>query len=147
MANTWQGEFPRQNLKDDGFERTSPVDALSAERLWHLRHDRQRVGVDHRLVSRRARSRRAEGLLHSGESARRAARTASYDPRQPQTRFRARCSRAARICARRIIAAAIARRRGMPSRSIPRPAMSDSAASGARRRRRSWPRSLLSIAG
>jgi formylglycine-generating enzyme len=28
MANTWQGEFPRQNLNDDGFERTSPVTAF-----------------------------------------------------------------------------------------------------------------------
>jgi formylglycine-generating enzyme required for sulfatase activity len=25
MANTWQGEFPWQNLKLDGFEATSPV--------------------------------------------------------------------------------------------------------------------------
>ncbi len=25
MANTWQGEFPHQNLMSDGFERTSPV--------------------------------------------------------------------------------------------------------------------------
>ncbi|WP_082510322.1 MULTISPECIES: formylglycine-generating enzyme family protein [unclassified Rhizobium] len=25
MANTWQGNFPHQNLVDDGFERTSPV--------------------------------------------------------------------------------------------------------------------------
>src|ERR1700732_2689779 len=28
MANTWQGEFPRQNLCSDGFERTSPVTAF-----------------------------------------------------------------------------------------------------------------------
>jgi formylglycine-generating enzyme len=28
MANTWQGEFPRQNLCEDGFERTSPVTAF-----------------------------------------------------------------------------------------------------------------------
>ena len=28
-ANTWQGEFPRQNLNDDGFERTSPVTAFA----------------------------------------------------------------------------------------------------------------------
>jgi sulfatase modifying factor 1 len=28
MANTWQGEFPWQNLLEDGFERTSPVDAF-----------------------------------------------------------------------------------------------------------------------
>jgi formylglycine-generating enzyme required for sulfatase activity len=27
MANTWQGEFPHQNLLSDGFERTSPVGA------------------------------------------------------------------------------------------------------------------------
>ena len=27
-ANTWQGEFPRQNLNQDGFERTSPVTAF-----------------------------------------------------------------------------------------------------------------------
>ena len=25
MANTWQGEFPWQNLNEDGFEGTSPV--------------------------------------------------------------------------------------------------------------------------
>ena len=28
MANTWQGEFPWQNLLEDGFERTSPVAAF-----------------------------------------------------------------------------------------------------------------------
>ena len=28
MANTWQGEFPWQNLAGDGFEGTSPVDAF-----------------------------------------------------------------------------------------------------------------------
>ncbi|GGC83319.1 formylglycine-generating enzyme family protein [Chelatococcus reniformis] len=28
MANTWQGEFPLQNLVNDGFERTSPVRAF-----------------------------------------------------------------------------------------------------------------------
>jgi formylglycine-generating enzyme required for sulfatase activity len=30
MANTWQGEFPWQNLLLDGFERTSPVGAFPA---------------------------------------------------------------------------------------------------------------------
>ena len=30
LANTWQGEFPWQNLRDDGYERTSPVDAFPA---------------------------------------------------------------------------------------------------------------------
>ncbi|HEY4141749.1 MAG TPA: formylglycine-generating enzyme family protein [Pseudolabrys sp.] len=28
LANTWQGEFPRQNLAEDGFRRTSPVEAF-----------------------------------------------------------------------------------------------------------------------
>ena len=28
MANTWQGDFPRENLTTDGFERTSPVTAF-----------------------------------------------------------------------------------------------------------------------
>jgi sulfatase modifying factor 1 len=28
-ANTWQGEFPRQNLAEDGYERTSPVTAFA----------------------------------------------------------------------------------------------------------------------
>jgi formylglycine-generating enzyme len=29
QANTWQGEFPRQNLAEDGYERTSPVTAFA----------------------------------------------------------------------------------------------------------------------
>ena len=33
MANTWQGEFPWQNLSLDGFAGTSPVGTLPAERL------------------------------------------------------------------------------------------------------------------
>jgi sulfatase modifying factor 1 len=28
MANAWQGEFPWQNLRRDGYERTSPVGAF-----------------------------------------------------------------------------------------------------------------------
>jgi formylglycine-generating enzyme len=28
MANTWQGEFPWQNLKTDGFEGTAPVESF-----------------------------------------------------------------------------------------------------------------------
>ena len=30
MANTWQGEFPHENTKEDGFARTSPVRAFPA---------------------------------------------------------------------------------------------------------------------
>jgi formylglycine-generating enzyme required for sulfatase activity len=32
MANTWQGEFPRRNLCEDGFDRTSPVTAFPPNR-------------------------------------------------------------------------------------------------------------------
>ena len=71
LANTWQGEFPRQNGLDDGYARTSPVTALSVERLRRARHDRQCLGVDVGLVRAKARGRRAEGLLHPRESARR----------------------------------------------------------------------------
>jgi formylglycine-generating enzyme required for sulfatase activity len=28
MANTWQGEFPHENLREDGYARTSPVEAF-----------------------------------------------------------------------------------------------------------------------
>lgn len=30
MVNTWQGEFPWQNLKPDGFDWTAPVGSFSA---------------------------------------------------------------------------------------------------------------------
>ena len=38
MANTWQGEFPHQNLRSDGFERTSPVGAYppNGYGLWDM---------------------------------------------------------------------------------------------------------------
>ncbi len=46
---------------------------VPAQRLWPLRHDRQRVGVDHGLVSPQAPRRCREGVLHTRESARAAA--------------------------------------------------------------------------
>ena len=53
QANTWQGEFPWQNLLLDGYEGTSPVGAFPANGYGLLRHDRQRLGVDQRLLTRR----------------------------------------------------------------------------------------------
>ena len=34
MANTWQGEFPWQNLRSDGYEGTSPVGSFDPEAGW-----------------------------------------------------------------------------------------------------------------
>ena len=53
MANTWQGEFPWQNLQLDGYEGTSPVELVPAQRLRPLRHGRQRLGVDLPTTTRR----------------------------------------------------------------------------------------------
>ena len=49
-------------------------DGVPAERLRRLRHDRQCLGMDHRLVFAEARGRCAEGVLHPGKSARRTRR-------------------------------------------------------------------------
>ena len=69
-ANTWQGNFPHENLR--GRLRAHLAgDGVSAERLRRLRHDRQCLGMDRRLVVGQARRRRAEGVLRSGKSARR----------------------------------------------------------------------------
>ena len=64
---------------------------VPAERLRPPRHDRQRLGVDDRLVFDQARGRRAEGLLHPGEPARRAARTRATTRASPTSGSRARC--------------------------------------------------------
>ena len=53
IANTWQGVFPVYNSGEDGYVGTAPVGCFQAERLRSLRHDRQRVGVDERLVPAR----------------------------------------------------------------------------------------------
>ncbi len=61
MANYWQGEFPIENLRRDGYEGTSPVGSFPPERLGRLRHDRQRLGVDHGLVPAPARAASVKG--------------------------------------------------------------------------------------
>ena len=90
-ASTWpipgRANSRAQNLADDGFERTSPVDGLPAERLWPPRHDRQCLGMDHRLVSRRSTKpmRRRPAAFRKIRAA--GARTESYDPCQPDIKI------------------------------------------------------------
>ena len=71
MANTWQGEFPRQNLNADGYERTSPVQAFPQNgygifdmigNVWEWTSDWYAAN-------------------HGGDE------EASYDPRQPNIRI------------------------------------------------------------
>jgi len=50
MANTWQGEFPWQNLNLDGYEGTSPVGSFPPKRVRTARHHGKRLGVDQRLL-------------------------------------------------------------------------------------------------
>ena len=50
IANTWQGIFPVLNTQRRRLRRHRAGRLLQAERLRPLRHDRQRLGVDERLV-------------------------------------------------------------------------------------------------
>jgi formylglycine-generating enzyme required for sulfatase activity len=83
MANTWQGAFPNENLKTDGYERTSPVGAFPPNgyglcdvigNVWEWTTDwyEQHHGADPAkacCVPHNPRGGREEG---------------SYDPRQPE---------------------------------------------------------------
>ena len=76
QANSWQGEFPWQNLLDDGLRRHLPDRGVPSEPVRSVRHHRQRLGVDRRPVDdqprspirRRSRVGLRQQLLHSGRS-------------------------------------------------------------------------------
>ena len=72
MANTWQGDFPRQNLAQDGFERTSPVTAFppNGYGLYDMIGNVWEWTTDFYAAKHPADA--AEGLLHPREPARRA---------------------------------------------------------------------------
>ena len=48
--NVWQGRFPNENTRADGYLGTAPVDAFPPNGFGLLQHDRQRLGVVRRLV-------------------------------------------------------------------------------------------------
>ena len=59
LANYWHGDFPWR--AEPGYGTTAPVGSFAAQRLRPLRHGRQRLGVDARLVRAALRSRPAGG--------------------------------------------------------------------------------------
>ena len=111
MANTWQGEFPRQNLELDGYEGTSPVGSFPPNgyglydmtgNVWEWTSDWYSRGA----------SRQPPRLLHADEPARHDTRgLLQLRPANLARTSRARSSRAARISAPRTTAFATARRR------------------------------------
>ena len=113
MANTWQGEFPWQNLRTDGFERTAPVGAFpptaTAFTTWRVTSGNgRRIGLA-RATRLRRQARAASPTIRA------AARSKAVStPPNRRAAFRARLSKAARFCARQIIAGAIARRPATP---------------------------------
>jgi formylglycine-generating enzyme required for sulfatase activity len=86
MANTWQGEFPHENLKSDGWARTSPVKTYPANgygvfdmigNVWEWTTDwwSERHEAD------------AAKACCVPQNPRGAAMETSYDPRQPTIRI------------------------------------------------------------
>jgi formylglycine-generating enzyme required for sulfatase activity len=86
MANVWQGEFPWQNLRSDGYERTSPVGTFPANgyglvdmigNVWEWTEDWYE---NRHIVSK------PSGCC-AAHNPRGASEEASFDPAQPEVRI------------------------------------------------------------
>ena len=81
MANTWDGpDFPWRSTRRERLPRTVTGRQLPAERVRALRHGRQRLGVDRRLVDQPPPRRRRTSRAASRTNPRGGELEASYDP-------------------------------------------------------------------
>ncbi len=85
LANYWHGDFPWR--AEPGYGGTHAGRLVPGERLRSLRHGRQRLGVDDRLVRLAAPRGREQAVLRARRTRAEAAVEASYDPAQPQFRI------------------------------------------------------------
>jgi formylglycine-generating enzyme len=86
MANTWQGTFPCENLKTDGYERTSPVTAFppNGYGLHDMIGNIWEWTADWYSPKHEAKPPKACCIPENPRGAR---KDASYDPRQPNIRI------------------------------------------------------------
>ncbi|MCU4179854.1 formylglycine-generating enzyme family protein [Bosea sp. BH3] len=86
MANTWQGAFPFQNKREDGFERTSPVTAFppNGYGLHDMIGNVWEWTADWYVPQHQADAAKACCIPRNPRGAR---ADQSYDPRQPENRI------------------------------------------------------------